>query len=163
MREIETTIAEADLALPEHQEAVLRLVDAYAADPMGDGKPLTESARSNLIRGLAKHPTTIILLAWRGSEPAGIAVCFLGFSTFAARPLLNIHDIFVTLPHRGIGIARVLLAAVEKRARDLGCCKLTLEVLEKNARARSIYEAAGFGTPAGPGVSTGTHFLGKVL
>jgi hypothetical protein len=36
---------EADLDRPEHQQAVLELTDAYARDPMGNGKPLSEKVR----------------------------------------------------------------------------------------------------------------------
>ena len=41
----------------------------------------------------------------------------------------------------------MLFAAIEQRARELGCCKLTLEVLENNHRARRVYAAAGFAPP----------------
>lgn len=137
-------IVEAKLDQPAHQEAVLKLVDAYSMDPMGDGKPLSEEARNRLVPGLQQHPTTLIFLAFMGDQPIGIAVCFLGFSTFAARSLLNIHDIGVLPAHRGRGVGRHLLVAVERKAREMGCCKLTLEVLENNHRAREVYEAAGF-------------------
>lgn len=137
-------ITEADLAHAEHQQATLQMMDAYASDPMGDGKPLSAWARDHLIPGLRDHPTTLVFLAFRGSEPVGIATCFRGFSTFAARPLLNISDYYVLPQLRGTGIGRQLLAAIEQRACDLGCCRLTLEVQENNHRARAIYTAAGF-------------------
>jgi ribosomal protein S18 acetylase RimI-like enzyme len=37
-----------------------------------------------------------------------------------------------------------LLEAVEGKARELGCCKLTLEVMDNNDHALRAYEAAGF-------------------
>ena len=135
---------QADLDQPEHQNAVLQLVDAYSRDPMADGAPLDSEARERLIPGLRRHPTTSIILAYEGDAAVGIAVCFLGFSTFAARPLLNLHDVAVLPSHRGKGVARGLLAAVELHARSLGCCKLTLEVLDKNEPALRAYLAAGF-------------------
>ena len=144
MKNNEIRIIEANLEDPAHQLIVLGLVDAYSKDEMGDGKPLSDDARKRLLPGLRQHPTTMILLALQGEEPVGIAVCFRGFSTFAARPLMNIHDLAVLPGHRGAGIGRRLLEAVEKKARELDCCKLTLEVLENNTRARAIYEAAGF-------------------
>jgi len=156
-------IVEADLSRAEHQNATLELVNAYAMDPMGDGKPLSDIARRDLITGLRKHPTTMVFIAYGGADPAGIAVCFRGFSTFAARPLINVHDFFVMPAYRGAGIARLLFAAIEERARELGCCKLTLEVLENNHRARSIYAAAGFSQPVyAPGFG-GSLFLSKSL
>ena len=135
---------QADLDRPDHQAAVLAMVDAYSRDPMGDGAPLSSDARERLIPGLRTHPTTLVFLAYDGDHPVGVAVCFLGFSTFAARPLVNLHDVSILPTHRGRGAGRALLAAVEAKARELGCCKLTLEVLDHNHRALRTYTAAGF-------------------
>ena len=137
-------IVEANLSLRADQEAVLAMVDAYSRDAMGDGKPLDPDVRAQLIAGLRRHPTTLIFLAFDGDQPIGVAVCFIGFSTFAAKPLINIHD-FVVLPtSRGKGIGRHLLEAIETKAKELGCCKLTLEVMDKNHQAVRMYQAAGF-------------------
>jgi len=144
MNECPATVVEADLSLAEHREATVLLLAAYALDPMGDGRALSETARREVIEGLRGHPTTMVFLAFDGTQPVGLAICFRGFSTFAARPLLNIHDFFVVPAWRGTGLGRRLLAAVEKGARAAGCCKLTLEVQENNHRAQGIYAAAGF-------------------
>lgn len=135
---------QADLENSDHQAAVLFLIDAYSRDPMGDGAPLTPEVRERLIPGLRQHPTTLIFLAYEGVAPVGVAVCFVGFSTFAAKPLVNLHDFAILPTHRGRGIGRGLLSAVEARARELGCCKLTLEVLDQNHRALRAYLACGF-------------------
>ncbi|TWT89049.1 putative acetyltransferase [Pseudobythopirellula maris] len=143
----EITIIEADLAHEDHQLWVLAMEDAYAADPLGNGGPIDPEARERLLGALAAHPTTMIWLAMRGgtnaAKPVGIAVCFLGFSTFAAKPLINVHDLSVIEACRGRGVGRQLLAAVAAKGRELGCCRLTLEVLEHNP-ARRLYESAGF-------------------
>jgi ribosomal protein S18 acetylase RimI-like enzyme len=130
---------------------VKELINAYARDSMGNGAPLSQDVLDRLIPGLRNHPTTLIFLAYL-DEPAvggddravGIAVCFRGFSTFHARPLINIHDLAVLPEHRGRGIGRALLSAVEEHARSLDCCKLTLEVLENNRPARALYGKLGF-------------------
>jgi GNAT superfamily N-acetyltransferase len=156
-------ILEADLGRPEHQRAVVELTDAYSRDPMGDGHPLAPEVRATLIAGLRRHPTTLIFLALDGDEAVGIATCFVGFSTFAARPLINIHDVGVLPSHRGRGVGRLLLAAIEAKARALGCCKLTLEVLENNTRARGVYAAAGFAQATYTPEAGGALFLAKKL
>jgi ribosomal protein S18 acetylase RimI-like enzyme len=137
-------IVEADLARPEHQQALLEMVDAYSRDPFGDGKPLDPDVRDRLIPGLRRHPTTLVMLAFDGTRPVGTATCFIGFSTFAAKPLVNIHDLVVLPDSRKRGVGRSLLEAVEAKARELGCCKLTLEVLDQNHVALGAYRSFGF-------------------
>jgi len=156
-------IIEADLDRAEHQRAVVELIDAYAADPMGNGRPLSADVRRDLIDGLRRHPTTLIFLAFQGGRAIGIAVGFLGFSTFHARPLINIHDLAVLADCRGRGIGRQLLEAVAEKARQLRCCKLTLEVQENNHRARRLYEAAGFAQAHYQEGAGGSLFYAKPL
>jgi len=45
----------------------------------------------------------------------------------------------------GSGPVEFLKSRIEAKARELGCCKLTLEVMDNNDRALRAYEAAGFG------------------
>jgi GNAT superfamily N-acetyltransferase len=134
----------ADLDRPDHQEAVRALTAAYALDEMGNGGQLPAETLERLIPGLRKHPTTLILLAYLDGRAVGIATCFLGFSTFLAKPLINIHDLAVLPEFRGQGIGRQLLEAVDRKAIELGCGKVTLEVLENNNRARRLYEQSCF-------------------
>jgi ribosomal protein S18 acetylase RimI-like enzyme len=156
-------IVEADLNRKDHQKAVIDLIDAYAKDPMGNGGPLPSEIKTALIPGLKKHPTTLIFLGMINSEAVGIAVCFIGFSTFAARPLINVHDLAVLPAHRGNGVARQLLAGVERRAGELGCCKVTLEVLENNHRALKVYASAGFARATYTVEAGGALFFAKML
>jgi ribosomal protein S18 acetylase RimI-like enzyme len=157
------SVAEADLGKPEHQEAIVHLVNAYAHDPMGGGAALPEEVRTGLIPGLQQHPTTVVLLAWHQDAPVGIAVCFIGFSTFLARPLLNIHDLAVLPAYRRQGVGRLLLEQAAAKARALGCCKLTLEVRADNQPAQRLYEAVGFDTAASYGGAVRVWFLEKRL
>lgn len=137
-------VVEADLSHLVHQGAVLELTRSYARDPMGNGTDLPRPVQAVLVERLREHPTTLIFLAFHAGEPAGIATCFLGFSTFAARPLVNVHDLHVAPRFQRLGIGRRLLEAVEARARQLGCCKLTLEVQARNHAARALYQSFGF-------------------
>jgi len=134
----------ADLANPTHQAAIIDLLDMYCRDNFGDCQPLADDARANLIPGMIKHGGARVFLAIDGDQPLGMALCFLGFSSFRAKPLLNIHDIAVSPAARGQGIGRKLLAAVEAEARALGCCKVTLEVRSDNVRAMGLYQSVGF-------------------
>ena len=137
-------IIDADLSLPEHADALVYLLNDYALDPMGGGDGLSAFARASLVAELRKRQWMTGLLAFVDGEAAGLAICIEGFSTFACKPLLNIHDLTVARKFRGRGIARELLARIEAIARALGCCKITMEVLEGNAIAQSVYSACGY-------------------
>jgi len=154
---------EADLDRDDHQRSVLELIDAYAAGPLGNGQPLPDRVKKELIPGLRNHPTTLIFLAWCDSRAVGIAVCFIGFSTVAARPLIHIHDLVVLPQGRGSGVGRKLVAAVERKAREMNCCKVTLEVLENNRRALKVYAAAGFTRATYTEEAGGALFFAKKL
>lgn len=156
-------ILKADLDQDLHATWTLELLDAYAQDRMGAGQPLSAFARTHLISGLRAHPGTVVLLAMRAERGVGIAICFRGFSTFAARPLLNISDFYVDPAARGYGIGRALMEAIEREANELGCCKLTLEVQENNSRARGLYAAAGFSQDVHVAEAGGALFLSKPL
>ncbi len=137
-------IVQADLNRADHQYTVLELIDAYAMEPMGNGKPLSDEVRRALIPALQRCPTSLIFLAYRNDEAIGIATCFLGFSTFTAKPLMHIDDLAVLPAHRRQGVGRQLLAEIERKARKMDCCKLMLQVQENNHPARLVYEAMGF-------------------
>lgn len=138
------TVVEANLANPLHASALLQLLNEYAMDPMGGGEPLSDHAKNNLLPQLQKRPAARSVLAFDGAVPVGLIICFEGFSTFACQPLLNLHDVVVSAPYRGKGVFKLLLQQVEVIARDLGCCKLTMEVLEGNRHAMAAYQAHGF-------------------
>lgn len=142
---------------PEHAAAIIDILDAYSRDPMGQNKPLEQEVRDNLIPELDAFPTAVSILAYADGEPAGLANCFLGLSSFKAAPLLNVHDLAVKPEYRGQGIGGQLLEVVEEKALQMGCCKITLEVRDDN-RAQRLYQRAGFG-PDTPDM----HFWHKML
>lgn len=159
---MELIVRKADFDDAADAAGIIEVLNSYASDPVGGGQALGGDVRARLVPGLRDHSTAIVLLAFADRQPVGIAVCFLGFSTFQARPLLNIHDLAVIPEHRGTGVGRSLLAAAEQEARDRGCCKLTLEVQDDNVAARALYRRFGFADFV-VGSSQPTRFLSKPL
>ncbi|MEO7401318.1 MAG: GNAT family N-acetyltransferase [Polaromonas sp.] len=137
-------ICRADYRDAVHARALVQMLDAYAQDPAGGGEPLSDFARSHLAMELAARPQAFSVLAFAGDQPIGLVNCIEGFSTFACRPLVNIHDVAVLASHRGQRVAERMLTLVEEIARERGACKLTLEVLQGNASALRLYERVGF-------------------
>ncbi len=138
------TIKQADLNDSAQAAAIVDLLNRYAQHPMGGGESLPEYTRQNLIKALQQRQEYRALLAYDGDTPIGLCNCFEGFSSFACKPLLNIHDLFVSDGYRNQGIAKRLLAAAEDIARQSGCCKLTLEVLSGNEAAKTSYAGIGY-------------------
>ena len=138
------TVRLADYAQPADAAALVMLLDAYASDPAGGGEPLSDFAKAHLVPALAARPTAFSILALDGAQPVGLVNCIEGFSTFACRPLVNVHDVAVLASHRGRRIGELMLGLAEQIARERGACKLTLEVLSGNQGARKLYERIGF-------------------
>jgi ribosomal protein S18 acetylase RimI-like enzyme len=137
-------VREADFDDERDVDGFIAVLDSYASSAIGGGRALAADVRERVVPMLRAHPTSLVLLALHDDERVGIAVCFFGLSTFRARPLLNIHDLAVLPQYQGKGVGPALLEAVQERARDKGCCNLTLEVLDDNERARAVYRRFGF-------------------
>ena len=156
-------IVEADFDNPRHQADLVAMLDDYAQDLMGGGRPLPDDVKARLIPGLKAHPAAYSFLAYRGDpnadgEAIGLANCFMGFSTFAGKPLINIHDISVTKSARRMGVGRKLLDAVTDKAQALGCCYVTLEVRDDNPPRRSYTQITASTTKASPTASGSSRF-----
>ena len=141
---IPITVRLADYRHPGDALALVSLLDAYACDPAGGGESLSDFAKTNLPAALAARPQAFSVLAFDGDTPVGLINCIEGFSTFACRPLVNVHDVAVLASHRGQRIGERMLALVEQLARERGACKLTLEVLDGNRSALTLYQRCGF-------------------
>ncbi|TCV85900.1 GNAT family N-acetyltransferase [Sulfurirhabdus autotrophica] len=137
-------IVRADLNNHIHAEALIHLMREYALDPMGGGKDLSAFAIDNLASFLNNRNDAHVIFAFHNNEAIGLVTCMEGFSTFACKPLLNIHDAIVKTAYRGQRVLKTLLLEAEKIAIEKGCCKMTLEVLEGNIPARSAYVKFGF-------------------
>ena len=138
------TISIANYADPTDAQHVVDLLNAYALDPMGGATELSDYVKSNLVEGLRETPGAFSVLCFVDDQPAGLVNCFMGFSTFKAKPLINIHDVVVREEFRGRGLTRLMLNEVERVAKERGCCKMTMEVLTGNHPAQRAYTAFGF-------------------
>lgn len=163
---IPVRVVRADYSNPIHAAALVTLLNAYALDPMGGGEGLSEFAKVHLVPALAARPQAFSVLAFVGADdstPVGLVNCIEGFSTFACKPLVNVHDVAVLSDYRGQRIGERLLQLVEALARERGACKLTLEVLSGNAGAVKLYQRVGFGDYELGAAMGNAHFMQKWL
>jgi len=142
MQTIKTVIA--DLSNEQHANAYLSLMSHYASDVMGGGEDLSDFAKQNLIPSLLARKDIFIVLVFSHNTPVALLTAIEGFSTFACKPLFNIHDVVVHNDFRGKGLSKVLFEHIEKIAKQRNCCKITLEVLSGNPIACNAYKKLGF-------------------
>lgn len=110
-------------------------VDATAADLERDGfgpRPLFEA-----------------LLAEHEGHAVGMLTFLPLYSSWRGRPALLIHDLFVRDAARGLGTGKALVHRLAEIGRERGCCRVDVNVLDWNDRARAFYAALGFAHNAG--------------
>ena len=133
-----------DFENPVHLTALVDLLNHYITDPMGDATPLNKLQQLRLVDGLANHPAALVLFVKWNDEIAGLATCFVNFSTFNVKPYLYIHDIVVNSNFRGKGLGKALMQRLEEVSKERGYCKITLEVRDDNRIAQNLYRSQGF-------------------
>ncbi len=82
------------------------------------------------------------LAFWNG-EPAGFALWFYNFSTFAGKAGIYLEDLFVEPKFRGKGIGKALLKHLARRCVAEGLPRFQWWVLDWNAPSIAFYRSLG--------------------
>ena len=141
---MELSVVQVDLQNKQHCEQLIKLLNDYMNDPMGNDSPMDESLAPKIIAGLQTYPGYLGFFVLAGDQFVGLANCNQNFSTFKAMPLLNIHDFIVAPAFRTIGAGYCLMKGVLHFASENGFCRVNLEVREDNHSAKSLYQKLGF-------------------
>jgi GNAT superfamily N-acetyltransferase len=105
-----------------------------------DGVTIREE---DLVRdGFGENPRFRALIAEWDEQPAGYALFFSYYSTWAGRGLF-LEDLFVREAFRRRGIGKALLAAVARAAVEEHCYGIHWEVLNWNEKAIELYKSLG--------------------
>lgn len=140
----EKRIVPVDLKNPKHSEALINLLNDYMLDDMGICAPMPEGLAPKIVGGLKDHRAYLGFFVCVGDDFAALANCNLNFSTWRAKPLINIHDFIVSPKFRQRGVGLFLLKSIEKYAMENGFCRINLEVRHDNYKAQNLYKKAGF-------------------
>lgn len=133
-----------DLNNDLHECALLALMNDYMLDDMGLGAELPQSLGKRIIEGLKKQNNYIGFLLKFKDQYVALANSFVGFSTFKAKQLINIHDFIVSPACRKQGAGYALLMQIKDYGRKNDFCKVTLEVRDDNQKAQRLYQKTGF-------------------
>lgn len=141
---MELSTIKVDLQNPVHCDQVIKLLNDYMNDPMGNNRPMPNELGPQIISGLKQHSGFLGFFVMANEQFAGLANCNINFSTFQAKPLINIHDFIVAPEFRNQGIGHFLLRSIINYAIANNFCRVNLEVREDNQSAKSLYRKMGF-------------------
>ena len=87
---------------------------------------------------------SVVLVAARDGRVVGFTQLYPGFSSVRTARTWLLNDLFVAEHARRSGVARALLDAAVRFARDDGAAGIALETAQDNTAARALYVAAGW-------------------
>lgn len=96
-----------------------------------------------LAHAFSEPPVFQLWVAEAAGHVVAYAAWFLTYSTFRARPTLYLEDLFVHPDARRQGVAKQVLAALEREAMARDCGRFEWSVLDWNAPAIALYESIG--------------------
>lgn len=141
---MELSFLNVELQNPQHRSQLIKLLNDYMLDPMGNNAPMDEGLAPKIIAGLQTYSGYLGFFVLANDQYAGLANCNQNFSTFKAKPILNIHDFIVAPEFRNIGAGHFLMKGILNYASQNGFCRVNLEVREDNHAAKSLYKKMGF-------------------
>ncbi|WP_369069663.1 GNAT family N-acetyltransferase [Kineococcus terrestris] len=95
------------------------------------------------VEGAGLKPSARYLVALVGGEPAG-CIALVPVDEEPAGELVEMKRVYVREAHRGRGVARALVAALEDAARAGGARRVRLETGTRQPEAVALYERLGY-------------------
>ena len=138
----DTTISRAG---PADLDALAQLFDAYR---QFYGQPSDVPRARDWLRSRLRVGESVVLLAKRGDVIVGFVQLYPMFSSVRTAKTWILNDLYVDAGARRSGVARSLLDAAAKFAREDGAAGISLETTQDNAAARALYRAAGWNEDA---------------
>jgi len=129
-------------AAPDDVPLLHRLVCELADyEQLRDSVTATESDLARALFG--EHPACEAVVGLADDAPAGFALFFHNYSTFAGKPGLYLEDLYVRSEARGCGLGKALFMHLARTAVERGCGRMEWTALHWNAPAIAFYERLG--------------------
>ncbi len=135
----------------EYERWQVELAEAFVAEARAAGRSMPDDAvqreleeNATLLPERAATPRMLVVTA-EDADGARVGRAWVSLDHPRGAPdTAFIYDIEVDEQHRGKGLGKQLLAAIERAVADAGIGSLELNVFGNNAPALSLYESAGF-------------------
>jgi GNAT superfamily N-acetyltransferase len=135
-------------AVPDDGPTFLRHVHELAAFEKMEG-PTKEAEARLLADAFGPRPRFDLWVPEVDGNVVGYAVTFETYSTFLAKPVLYLEDIYVTPSARRGGVASATMRFLAQEAVRRGCGRMAWVVLDWNVDAQALYRRLGGGPMQG--------------
>lgn len=106
--------------------------------------PPDKKAKRRLYKdAFGKKPAYRMLVAIHDKEIVGYAFYFFLYSSFLAKKTLYLEDIFITESKRSLGIGKLFMSKLIKKAHKENCGRMEWCVLDWNKNAIEFYNKLG--------------------
>jgi GNAT superfamily N-acetyltransferase len=127
----------------------IRRVEAADAESVASllaqlGYPASVDEVERRLERLLASEADVQLVAVTDGEVVGLVGLQVGLALEYDEPVGKLSELVIEEGHRGRGVGRALVAAVEREARRRGCCLLYLTTAARRKDAHAFYERIGF-------------------
>ncbi|MBD2258425.1 GNAT family N-acetyltransferase [Pseudanabaena sp. FACHB-2040] len=129
------------LASFEHLAELSDLFDQYRVFYQ---QPTDLAAATKFLQDRFKNEDSTLLAAIENGSLAGFTQLYPSFSSVAMKRIWILNDLFVAPPFRKQGVAKLLMLAAEKYARESEAARIVLSTQISNATAQSLYQSLGY-------------------
>jgi ribosomal protein S18 acetylase RimI-like enzyme len=129
---------------------LLSLLPRLADFPLPDWRTADEIARGDrpvlldALHGRIEHAAILVAELSPGGERAGYVLATTKHDYFTRTAHAHVEVIAVTPDAERQGVARALMDAIEEWARRRGYRHVTLNVFDRNTRAKALYDSLGY-------------------
>lgn len=128
-------------ATPADLESLVPLFDDYR---QFYGQPSERDRVRDFLNERLKQADSVLFIAAADGQALGFTQLYPSFSSVSMAPIFILNDLFVRPEARRSGVARRLLEAAVRHAREAGAIRLNLSTAFTNTAAQALYASVGW-------------------
>ncbi|MFT4579504.1 MAG: ribosomal protein S18 acetylase RimI-like enzyme [Nitrospinales bacterium] len=101
-------------------------------------------AATSFMKSRFKNKDSVILIAHENSQMGGFIQLYPSFSSVGMQKIWILNDLFVNIDFRRQNVARNLMEAAKKYAKETGALRIDLATQISNIFAQNLYESMGY-------------------
>ena len=108
------------------------------------GEKTDLKAATDFLKSRFKNEDSVILIAHKNSQMGGFIQLYPSFSSVGMQKIWILNDLFVDTDFRRQNVARNLMEAAKKYAKETGALRIDLATQISNIFAQNLYESMSY-------------------